>query len=340
MAITFYKLDAAVATDRELPGPALRLYVLMLSLADIKTRRVAIYIRDIAEKYKRSERTVQRWLSHLCRWGLIQREDHRRKGDPRWNEKTIFTVCGNEAARYNLDANYSTVENQIDTPNQIGTPDDNEVCREASSGGDTQYHRQGVSPSGDTQRHPKDSRENYRDKDSLKGGDGLPRNEKEPIKATSVTSPSQPVASKRTIPNRNLREIYTPDDAPVVLKQTAKYFLHETGRAGLTSDDISALMALNANHSPARIQKEIDTACDRFRRRGQVLTALTFAYIAGSLEHQQSLTKRKGSRSDTVVLGMSQADIDRCSQVKPLTPEEIESFKKQLELDIREGRLV
>ena len=57
MAITFYKLDAAVATDRELPGPALRLYVLMLSLADIKTRRVAIYIRDIAEKYKRSERT-------------------------------------------------------------------------------------------------------------------------------------------------------------------------------------------------------------------------------------------------------------------------------------------
>ena len=108
----------------------------------------------------------------------------------------------------------------------------------------------------------------------------------------------------------------------MVLKQTAKYFLHETGRAGLTSDDISALIALNVNHSPARIQKEIDTACDRFRRRGQVLTALTFAYIAGFLEHQQSLTKRKGSRSDTVVLGMSQADIDR------------------LEADLREGRLL
>ena len=56
MAITFYKLDAAVANDREFLGPALRLYVLMLSLADIKTRRVAIYIRDIAEKYKRFER--------------------------------------------------------------------------------------------------------------------------------------------------------------------------------------------------------------------------------------------------------------------------------------------
>ena len=164
------------------------------------------------------------------------------------------------------------------------------------------------------------------------GVDGLPQNSSEgkaPFKAAN-----------RTTPNWNLREIYTPDDAPVVLKQTAKYFLHETGRAGLTSDDISALIALNVNHSPARIQKEIDTACDRFRRRGQVLTALTFAYIAGSLEHQQSLPKRKGSRSDTVVLGMSQADIDRCSQVKPLTPEEIESFKKQLELDIREGRLV
>ena len=91
MAITFYKLDAAVANDRELLGSALRLYVLMMSLADIKTRRVAIYIRDIAEKYKCSERTVQRWLSSLCSWGLIQREDHKRKGDPRWNEKTIFT---------------------------------------------------------------------------------------------------------------------------------------------------------------------------------------------------------------------------------------------------------
>ena len=108
----------------------------------------------------------------------------------------------------------------------------------------------------------------------------------------------------------------------MVLKQTAKYFLHEIGRAGLISDDISALMALNVNHSQARIQKEIDTACDCFRRRGQVLTAMTFAYIAGSLEHQQSLPKRKGSRSDAEVLGMSQADIDR------------------LEADLREGRLL
>ena len=104
----------------------------------------------------------------------------------------------------------------------------------------------------------------------------------------------------------------------------------------LMSEDISALMTLNVNHSSARIQKEIDTACDRFRSRGQVLTALTFAYIAESLEHQQSLKKRKGS----VVLGITQEDIDRCSQVKLLTPEEMARFKEQLEIDIREGRLV
>ena len=109
MAITFYKLDAAVATDREIAGPALRLYVLMLSLANINTRKVSIYIRDLAIKYRRSERTVQRWLRILCLWGLIHREDHKRKGDPRWNEKTIFTVCGNEAIRY-------AVQNLVEYP--------------------------------------------------------------------------------------------------------------------------------------------------------------------------------------------------------------------------------
>ena len=321
----FTQVDAVVLRDAELSLTTRGIYAIICSYASTESRSCWPTVETLAKDAGVSERTIQRALKELVGKGLITRRE--RFVEQRQISSVIFIV-GFRAARYDASGTSTTAGG---TP----TTSDGNICggTHTAGGYDTSDTR-GATPAA----HRTRSKNNI--KDSLKGGDGLPRNEKEPIKATSVTSPSQPIASNRPIPNRSLREIYTPDDAPVVLKQTAKYFLHETGRAGLTSDDISALMALNANHSPARIQKEIDTACDRFRRRGQVLTALTFAYIAGSLEHQQSLPKRKGSRSGTVVLGMSQADIDRCSQVKPLTPEEIESFKKQLEADIREGRIL
>ena len=72
------------------------------------------------------------------------------------------------------------------------------------------------------------------------------------------------------------------------MKQTAEYLLLKTGRKGLTQDEISALRELSANQYPARIQKETDTAIERFKRLGRPLNSLTFRYIAESLARQPS----------------------------------------------------
>lgn len=88
----------------------------------------------------------------------------------------------------------------------------------------------------------------------------------------------------------NPKEVCTPDDAPDIMKPTAEYLLYKTGRKALTWEEISALRTLSASHYPSRVQKEIDTACERFRRKGRSLNTLTFNYIAGSLQSQVSRT--------------------------------------------------
>ena len=88
----------------------------------------------------------------------------------------------------------------------------------------------------------------------------------------------------------NPKEVCTPDDAPDIMKPTAEYLLFKTGRKALTWEEISALRTLSASHYPSRVQKEIDTACERFRRKGRSLNTLTFNYIAGSLQSQVSRT--------------------------------------------------
>ena len=92
-------------------------------------------------------------------------------------------------------------------------------------------------------------------KDSLKGEARLPAKNSEPV---------------------NNPEAFTPDDAPAIMRPTAEYLLLKTGRKSLTESEISALRTLSASHYPARVQKEIDTACERFKRKNKPLSTLTF----------------------------------------------------------------
>ncbi len=136
MPIIFRKLDEAVASDRNLSGPALRLYVLMLQRAHIETRQVKIHIGTVAKLYDRSPRTVQRWLSFLVAEGLIERIFCKNKANPRWNDKSLFIIHGNGAKRYE-NSEYAKITNK----------------QKMSPGGDTQCHEL-VTPSV-TQASPK-----------------------------------------------------------------------------------------------------------------------------------------------------------------------------------------
>ena len=98
----------------------------------------------------------------------------------------------------------------------------------------------------------------------------------------------------------NPKEVCTPEDAPEIMKPTAEYLLHKTGRKALTWDEISALRDLSVTQYPHRVQKEIDTAVKRFMKLGRSLNTLTFGYIAGSLSHQPTLTRKRKRKPEII----------------------------------------
>ena len=132
------------------------------------------------------------------------------------------------------------------------------------------------------------TRINEREKDSLTGEAPLPD-------CPVVFENGQPVTQDSPKP-ANPEETHTPDEAPEVMKSTAELLLLKTGRTGLSWEEISALRTLSATQYPSRVQKEIDRAITRFNRKGRPLHTLTFMYIAGSLEHQPSLAKKRKAK--------------------------------------------
>ena len=76
---------------------------------------------------------------------------------------------------------------------------------------------------------------------------------------------------------------------PDILIPTVRYLFARTNRKkDLSSHEIESLLKLFDKHNPTRIQKEIDTAVERFQRKGKELTMITFNYIWASLKKQQS----------------------------------------------------
>lgn len=110
--------------------------------------------------------------------------------------------------------------------------------------------------------------------------------------APTATRNETTARDETTAPQRTER--YPVSEAPQVFRQTAEYLLLKTGRTALKETEISALRTLNAHHSPARVQLEIDKAVERYGRLKRPLASLDFVYIAESLKHQTSRPKGGG----------------------------------------------
>ena len=78
------------------------------------------------------------------------------------------------------------------------------------------------------------------------------------------------------------------EEVPEVLRTTAQYLLLKTGKKRLTEHDVICLQRLFEKHTPVRIQKEIDTAIERCKRKGKSLKTITFSYIWACLKSQAS----------------------------------------------------
>lgn len=103
-------------------------------------------------------------------------------------------------------------------------------------------------------------------------------------------------------------EIYSPEVLSAPMRETARLLLHETGRHKLTSGEVRAATLLASRHYPARVQQELRTAVERFRRRGRPLSELTLVYLEESLRHQKSLP---GARTTAARRKAGEADPER-----------------------------
>lgn len=75
---------------------------------------------------------------------------------------------------------------------------------------------------------------------------------------------------------------------PSAMKETVEFLLLKTERPGLLPDELGPIMSLEKTHVPARIQREITIASERFKKQGKPLSSLTFIYIFNSLKFQKS----------------------------------------------------
>ena len=96
----FRKFYNVVALDTELRGSALKLYLVLNALADLKTRQVIIYIETLAEKTGISSRQVRRSLAVLIELGLVERVLRKSEHNPRMNLASLFIVHDIDAKRY------------------------------------------------------------------------------------------------------------------------------------------------------------------------------------------------------------------------------------------------
>lgn len=70
---------------------------------------------------------------------------------------------------------------------------------------------------------------------------------------------------------------------PRALRETVELYWLKTGRDDLTTEDLSALRALDQAHTPAVIQKAITESVARFTRRGEDPRGVTVRYVWDSL---------------------------------------------------------
>ena len=120
------------------------------------------------------------------------------------------------------------------------------------------------------------------------------------------------------------KDVYSIDYAPDIMRPTAEYFLLKTGRKGLRWKEVSVLRKLSATQYPTRVNKEIERACERFKKRNQSLLCLTLMYIWAALKNQPTW----GSKAKQKARQKAEAQPEVVS--KPMTVEEREAITAEI----------
>ena len=243
----FRKFYNVIALDGELYGTTIKLYTVLLAIADFNTHEVIIYIDSLAKKINRSSNTVRRHLNTLIRLGLVERIFRKSPHNSRMNLANLFIVHDIDAERYaNADENSLKFGRGYSQKLTLPTP---------KNGGQIIQERF--------------LEKKFLEENTLKREANLPKK------------------SNKEFFSNNLENI------PDILKTTAEYWLFKTGKKSLSKHETEVLRELLNQHTPVRIQKEIDTAVERFIRDGKDPAKQNFWYIGKALSNQKSYNPEK-----------------------------------------------
>ena len=289
----FTQPENAVMFAEDLSQTAKVVYCALLDHMDKKTKRCTLYVASIAAKVHRTVRTVQRSLNQLINKNLIIRTE--RYGSDGRNLASMFTVLGCAGA---LAKGYKThLEKMLPieeltsikemppaeemSPMEELPPIEEMVPLEEPIPLEEMLPIEEISPVDERTASVSgmgdntDALMNYTEynNNTLKGSKLPPEG-------------GTPVSEELPEPE----ESPTLKDVPEIMKTTVRYLLMRTGRKNLRQAEIPLIRSLSSIHKPARIQKEIDRACEIFIKKGRRLFTLSFQYIFACLKNQKTFT--------------------------------------------------
>ena len=300
----FACVDIDVLEDDRLTPIEKIVFCLLCRYVNQTDRNCFPSVKILAEKTNCSEYSVQKALKKLVELGLIKRQERFIDGR---QTTSLYTIIGFEAPCYKNKHEATTGSTRLTPPPSTltdgGQSDDTQkynqnkynitLTREADLPNSTEPEKaNGPKPKTEYQETPSSDNK---------------KNQKNVDKAV----------------NSNSEEKFTPDNAPEIMKATAELLLLKTGRKYLAWEEILALRELSASQMPARVQKEIDTACERFQRQGKPLTSLRFEYIASALRNQPTRGKKSKNKS--------QSDAAKPSEIRKCTDAQAEAEMARIE---------
>lgn len=327
-------VDIDVLCDKELSISAKFVFSLLCIFATMNNRGVWPGNEKIAKMAGVSIRTVARAYKELrargviARWGRFDEEDGAQTS-------SYTAIIGHNAQCYEENTTPATT-----APVQATTPHDTHDTPPMTHMTPKEYHMNikdsftreaKLPPSVELQTDPEPLPKSTPETTTTPAPESepesapIPVSEHTPESATNSVKNSNQGSVNACVPKAHAesrRKSFSPEDAPDIMRPTARYLLYKTGRKALTEAEISALHDLSKTQYPARIQKEIDRACERFQRRGNNLETLTFCYIAGALCHQPTYDKKTRKKSKPNPMSLTQAQIDAAQE--HLTEEELD----------------
>ena len=275
---TYDRVPRSLIRNGHIPPSIKNTFVALRSHCNIHTRKGEVYIRELAAETCRKNRTICRHLAWLIANGFIHRQLRKKKGNPKENYKSTFTILRwdlpeDTKKTVGTDKNYRDKDSEIEYL-ENNTKETN--IREAETSPvvlpmlETTTQQQ-VNPEA-----PKVSETAPSETDCGKPEVQTPK-QKTISKAETVEKPE-------TAP-----EGYDLSGLPEILHPTAIFYLSQTERKELTEKDKQILRELLENHYPARIQGEILYRLKMFKELGRTKKQLTLNYIYAILKNQRSI---------------------------------------------------